>query len=90
MSCRLNLAEGRFLAPLPARSPGINACGISPSHGLVACAGEDGVLECFDLRQRSAAGFLDAAAAMGQVGQAVHCLNLECRDPGAALSCGGA
>ena len=68
MSCRLNLTEGRFLAPLPARSPGINACGISPSHGLVACAGEDGVLECFDLRQRLAAGFLDAAAAMGQVG----------------------
>ncbi len=25
--CRLNLAEGRFLSPLPAKSPGINACG---------------------------------------------------------------
>lgn len=32
-------------------------------HGLVGCAGEDGQLECFDPRQRTSAGVLNAAAA---------------------------
>ncbi|KAL0043459.1 hypothetical protein WJX79_005231 [Trebouxia sp. C0005] len=62
---RLNLAEGRFLSPLPAKSPGINACGISSVHGLFGCAGDDGVLECFDLRKRTSIGTLNAAAAAG-------------------------
>lgn len=66
-ACRLNLAEGRFLSPLPAKSPGINACGISQVHGLFGCAGEDGVLECFDLRKRTSIGTLNAAAAAGAV-----------------------
>lgn len=65
---RLSLEEGRFMAPLPARSPGINACGVSPAHGLLACAGETGLLECFDTRARSAAGVLDAATACGTSG----------------------
>lgn len=59
----MNLAEGRFLSPLPAKSPGINACGISSVHGLFGCAGDDGVLECFDLRKRTSIGTLNAAAA---------------------------
>ena len=66
-TCRLNLAEGRFLSPLPAKSPGINACGISSVHGLFGCAGDDGVLECFDLRKRTSIGTLNAAAAAGAV-----------------------
>ena len=66
---RMSLSEGRFLTPLPSRSPAVNACGVSPAHGLLACAGEDGVLECFDLRQRGALGWLDAAAAAGGAGQ---------------------
>ena len=65
--CRLNLAEGRFLSPLPAKSPGINACGISSAQGLFGCAGDDGVLECFDLRKRTSIGTLNAAAAAGAV-----------------------
>ena len=64
---RLSLSEGRFLTPLPSRSPGVNACGISPAHGLFAAAGEDGVLECFDLRQRTAVGHINAAAASDSV-----------------------
>lgn len=64
---RLSLVEGRFLAPLPSRSPAVNACGIAPSHGLFAAAGEDGHLECFDLRQRQSVGWLDAATAAGAV-----------------------
>jgi hypothetical protein len=47
------------LLPLP---------GLSPSHGLFAAAGEDGQLECFDLRARSSIATLDAAAAAGSPG----------------------
>ena len=36
-------------------------------HGLFGCAGEDGVLECFDLRSRTSIGSLSAAAAAGAV-----------------------
>ncbi|KAI7845268.1 hypothetical protein COHA_001310 [Chlorella ohadii] len=74
---RLNLAEGRFLAPLQSRSPAVNACGISPAHGLLACAGEDGALECFDLRQRDSLGWLDAAAAAGARGQPLTALRFD-------------
>ncbi|KAK9820064.1 hypothetical protein WJX72_005625 [[Myrmecia] bisecta] len=66
---RLSLEQGRFLAPLQSHSPAVNACSISPLHGLFGCAGEDGVLECFDLRQKSAVGHIDAAAAAGAPGE---------------------
>ena len=42
--------------------------GLSPVHGLFGCAGEDGVLECFDLRMKNAAGSLDAATNCGAPG----------------------
>jgi len=61
------LAEGRFYAPLAARSPGVNACALAPAHGLFAAAGEEGLLECFDLRARACAGCLDVAEACGMV-----------------------
>eukprot|EP00887_Chlorella_sp_A99_P002039 scaffold18.g2039.t1 len=74
---RLSLSEGRFMAPLPSRSPAVNACGVSPAHGLLACAGEDGRLECFDLRQRASLGSLDAAAAVGGGGQGLTALRFD-------------
>ena len=48
---------------------------MAPGHGLFAAAGEEGLLECFDLRQRRSVGALDAAAAAG----AVRLLSLSCR-----------
>ncbi|KXZ56503.1 hypothetical protein GPECTOR_1g450 [Gonium pectorale] len=74
---RLNLAEGRFMSPLPTTSPAVNACGICPAHGLFAAAGEDGQLECFDLRQRTAVGLLDAAAAAGAPGEQLTALRFD-------------
>jgi hypothetical protein len=68
---RLSLGEGRFGAPLPTRAPGVNALGLSPAHGLLAAAGEDGGLECFDPRARAPLGRLAAAAAAGGAGQAL-------------------
>lgn len=69
--------QASVVAPSQASPPGLltqdscahTAAGISPTHGLFACAGDDGVLECFDLRQRKAAGYLDAAAAAGAAGE---------------------
>ena len=75
LECRLNLSEGCFYTPLATRSPAINACAVAPGHGLFAAAGEEGLLECFDLRQRRSVGALDAAAAAG----AVRLLSLSCR-----------
>ena len=74
---RLSLGEGRFLSPLPTRSPATNACGVAPAHGLLACAGEDGGLECFDPRQRRSLGWLDAAGAAGGAGQGLTALRFD-------------
>ncbi|KIZ02919.1 Nucleolar protein 10 [Monoraphidium neglectum] len=74
---RISLEEGRFMTPLACRAPGVNACGVSPVHGLFAAGGEDGTLECFDLRARAAAGRLDAAAAAGAPGEALTAVRFD-------------
>ncbi|KAH7387446.1 hypothetical protein KP509_16G023700 [Ceratopteris richardii] len=53
---RINLEQGRFLAPITTQSPAVNVLARSPLHGLLACGGEDGALECFDLRQKASVG----------------------------------
>uniref|UniRef100_A0A803LNN5 Nucleolar protein 10-like N-terminal domain-containing protein n=1 Tax=Chenopodium quinoa TaxID=63459 RepID=A0A803LNN5_CHEQI len=60
---RINLSQGRFLAPLTTQSPGLNVVSRSNLHGLVACGGEDGAVECFDMRARSSVGRINAVAA---------------------------
>jgi len=35
----------------------------SPVHGLIACGGEDGFLECFDQRQKASVGRILAVGA---------------------------
>lgn len=60
---RLNLVEGRFLAPLISHAQAINACGYSPSKGLFACAGEYGILECFDMRAPQSLGHVEIESA---------------------------
>lgn len=45
--------------------------GLSPTHGLFATAGEDGQLECWDLRAKEPVGCIDAAAAAGAAGESV-------------------
>ena len=54
----------------------MNACAVAPGHGLFAAAGEEGLLECFDLRQRRSVGVLDAAAAAGAVRVSLPTLSL--------------
>lgn len=64
---RINLAQGRFLAPLTTQSPGLNVVSRSKLHGLVACGGEDGAVECFDMRTRSSVGRITAVDEDDQV-----------------------
>uniref|UniRef100_A0A803M631 Nucleolar protein 10 n=1 Tax=Chenopodium quinoa TaxID=63459 RepID=A0A803M631_CHEQI len=66
---RINLSQGRFLAPLTTQSPGLNVVSRSNCHGLVACGGEDGAVECFDMRARSSVGRINAVAAAEDDGQ---------------------
>ena len=50
---RLNLEQGRFLRPLNGSSPAINVCALNPASGILAVGGNDGVLECWDPRDRA-------------------------------------
>ncbi|XP_078447931.1 embryo sac development arrest 7 [Wolffia australiana] len=57
---RINLEQGRFLSSLNTEAPAINKVTRSSVHGLLACGGEDGSVECFDLRAKSSVGKIDA------------------------------
>jgi ribosome biogenesis protein ENP2 len=72
---RLSLETGRFLTPLPSESPGLNVARVCPTHGLLAAGGEDGALECFDLRAPLATTRL--AHASGAKGGGVTCLRFD-------------
>ncbi|KAK1273208.1 hypothetical protein QJS04_geneDACA022269 [Acorus gramineus] len=74
---RINLEQGRFLSSLNTQSPAINVVTRSMMHGLVACGGEDGAVECFDLRAKSSVGRVNAGAASGDVDQEVTALRFE-------------
>lgn len=51
---RLSLDQGRFLAPLEAGySSEFNVVALNPElKWVLGCGGDDGILECWDLRQR--------------------------------------
>ncbi|KAK9740742.1 hypothetical protein RND81_03G057200 [Saponaria officinalis] len=44
---------------------------INKLHGLVACGGEDGAVECFDMRSRSSIGRINVVSAAGENDQEV-------------------
>ncbi|CAI9092523.1 OLC1v1027780C1 [Oldenlandia corymbosa var. corymbosa] len=64
---RINLEQGRFLSPLSTQSEALNVVTRSKVHGLVACGGEDGFVECFDVHTRSSVGRIDAVSPAGDV-----------------------
>ncbi|GJP45259.1 hypothetical protein CLOM_g4670 [Closterium sp. NIES-68] len=74
---RINLEQGQFQQSLQSRSPAVNVIGRSPSHGLIACGGEDGALECFDNRQATAVSRIDAVGATGNAEQQVTAVRFE-------------
>ncbi|CAG9311257.1 NOL10 [Blepharisma stoltei] len=52
---RLNLEQGRFMASLESEiCNGLNVCELNKElKWILACGGEDGLIECWDLRQRN-------------------------------------
>ncbi|XP_057974962.1 uncharacterized protein LOC131162470 [Malania oleifera] len=74
---RINLEQGRFLSSLSTQSPALNVVSRSKLHGLVACGGEDGAVECFDMRTRSAVGRINAVAPTGDIDEEVTALEFD-------------
>ncbi|CAJ1952162.1 unnamed protein product [Sphenostylis stenocarpa] len=69
--------QGRFLSSLSTQSPALNVVCRSKIHGLVACGGEDGAVECFDMRVRSSVGRIDAVGPSGDGDQEVTALEFD-------------
>ncbi|PIA33377.1 hypothetical protein AQUCO_04100065v1 [Aquilegia coerulea] len=74
---RINLEQGRFLTSLSTKSPALNVVSRSKLHGLVACGGEDGAVECFDMRMKSSVGRINAVAPAGDIDQEVTALEFD-------------
>lgn len=74
---RINLEQGRFLTSLNTQSPALNVVTRSKRHGLVACGGEDGAVECFDMRVRSSVGRINAVAPAGDIDQEVTAVEFD-------------
>ncbi|KAA8517258.1 hypothetical protein F0562_017490 [Nyssa sinensis] len=74
---RINLEQGRFLSSLSTQSPALNVVSQSKLHGLVACGGDDGAVECFDMRSRSSVGRINAVAPAGDINQEVTAIEFD-------------
>ncbi|EPS69213.1 hypothetical protein M569_05554, partial [Genlisea aurea] len=84
---RINLEQGRFLSPVTTQSPAVNVVSRSKVHGLVASGGEDGALECFDMRTKSSVGRIDVAASAGDIDGEVTAVEFD-EDDGSHLAVG--
>jgi ribosome biogenesis protein ENP2 len=47
-------------------------------HGLVACGGEDGAVECFDTRRKSSVGRIDTTSSSEDIDQVSCALSATC------------
>lgn len=64
---RVNLSEGRFYTPLDTKDGAANVCAVGSELGLLAVGGEEGGVQCFDMREKRSVGYLPAAQMMGTV-----------------------
>ncbi|KAI3985397.1 hypothetical protein MKX01_033711 [Papaver californicum] len=74
---RINLEQGRFMSSLSTRSPALNVLTRSKLHGLIACGGDDGAVECFDFRMKSSVGRINSAEHAGDTNQEVTALQFD-------------
>jgi ribosome biogenesis protein ENP2 len=67
---RLNLDKGCMMEPYRVQSESVNAVALNPAHPLLGCAGDDGVVECFDSRasNKICVGRYDVGAMMARRG----------------------
>jgi len=55
-------------------TPKINCCAPSKIHGLVGCGGEDGAVECFDMRKKTSVGRINIPVVSSEDYYQVHVL----------------
>lgn len=60
---RLNIDQGRFLAPFELDSEGVNCMDVNPAHGLLGFGTEDGTVEFWDPRHRKRVAQLSVGGA---------------------------
>ncbi|GMM49207.1 ribosome biosynthesis protein [Starmerella bacillaris] len=71
---RLNLDQGRFLAPFECNSPALNVVKVNPAHGLIGCGTESGTVEFWDPRTRRSVGVLGVGGEGFGIGSGVTAL----------------
>lgn len=81
---RLNLDQGRYLAPFELESEGVNCLDVNRAHGLLGFGTDSGVVEFWDPRSRSRVGILD----VGGAGLGAGATALKFRDDGLTLGVG--
>lgn len=72
---RLNLDQGRFLAPFELENEGVNTLDISLAHGLLGFGTESGIVEFWDPRTRKRVGQVMAGGGGYGVGSGVTSLS---------------
>ena len=53
---RLSLERGSFLSPFKTGASGVNALAVHPGHGMMVAGTSDGLVQCWDPRQRMPLG----------------------------------
>ncbi|KAL9996885.1 putative transcription factor WD40-like family [Helianthus debilis subsp. tardiflorus] len=74
---RINLEQGRFLSSLNTQSPALNVVSRSKYHGLIAGGGEDGAVECFDMRIKSSVARLNAVTSVTEGDEEVSAIEFD-------------
>ncbi|KAJ0865366.1 putative transcription factor WD40-like family [Helianthus annuus] len=74
---RINLEQGRFLSSLNTQSPALNVVSRSKYHGLIAGGGEDGAVECFDMRIKSSVARLNAVTSVTEGDEEVTAIEFD-------------
>lgn len=83
---RINSETGCYLSPVRTQLGAVNSCGYSPHQGIVGCAGENGLFECFDMRSPHTLGCVDVASSAGE--HSSHLTAMRFDDVGFQLSIG--
>lgn len=72
---RLNIDQGRFMAPFECEAEALNTVKVNPAHGLVGCGTESGTVEFWDPRSRRQVGILGVGGEGHGIGSGVTALS---------------
>ncbi|CAB3409799.1 unnamed protein product [Caenorhabditis bovis] len=81
---RLNLEQGQWLTPFESTATSLNCCQVCPEHQLFICGTTNGIVECWDHRDKSLCGTLDCGTHINNLlgeSQKVGVTSLSFSDP---------